>query len=194
MPGYNLEKLNFLIVDDNKHMRQILKAILHAFGVKRMDEAADGADAIKELGVFPADMVICDWNMSPLDGMDFVRMVRTGSDSPNPYVPIIMLTGHTELSRVREARDAGVNEFLAKPISARALYARIRSIIENPRQFIRTKAYFGPDRRRKQVPFSGPERRKDMLDAMEKADEAGAEDGDQAENLSQDEVEALLSS
>ena len=78
MADYNLTRLNFLIVDDNKHMRALVKSILHALGVKNCVEAGDGADAFKELRHFPADVIICDWNMSPLDGLDFVRMVRTG--------------------------------------------------------------------------------------------------------------------
>lgn len=183
MVAYNIERLNFLIVDDNKHMRALVKSILHALGSKNTMEASDGADAFKELRHYPADIIICDWNMSPLDGLDFVRLVRTGKDSPNPFVPIIMLTGHTEMNRVVEARDAGVHEFLAKPISAKKLYSRIRSIIEHPREFIRAGAYFGPDRRRLKVStYKGPERRKSEMDG---GDDAGAE-------LSQDEVQALL--
>ncbi|MBF0251878.1 MAG: response regulator [Alphaproteobacteria bacterium] len=185
MTGYNLSRLNFLIVDDNKHMRALVKSILHALGVKNVLEAADGADAFKELRHFPADIIICDWNMSPLDGMDFVRMVRTGSDSPNPFVPIIMLTGHTEMNRVTEARDTGVHEFLAKPISAKKLYTRVRSIIENPRPFVRAGIYFGPDRRRQENPnYNGKERRKDDT-VEEQMDEAAGE-------MSQDEINALL--
>lgn len=183
--NYNLERLNFLIVDDNKHMRALVKTILHALGVKNVNEATDGADAFKELRHFPADIVICDWNMEPLDGLDFVRLMRTGSDSPNPFVPIIMLTGHTEMNRVVEARDAGVHEFIAKPISAKGLYSRIRSVIEKPRPFIRTKTYFGPDRRRKNSPnYNGPERRKE--------NQVQPVDDDSAGSLSQDEVESLL--
>jgi len=177
--NYNLERLNFLIVDDNKHMRALVKTILHALGSKNCHEAGDGADAFKELRHFPADIIICDWNMSPLDGLDFVKLVRTGGDSPNPFVPIIMLTGHTEMAKVLEARDSGVHEFLAKPISARSLYSRIRTIIERPREFIKAKYYFGPDRRRSESKWSGAERRKENLE------ESDAE-------LSQDEVEALL--
>lgn len=192
MSDYNLSRLNFLIVDDNKHMRALVKSILHALGVKNVLEAGDGADAFKELRHFPADVIICDWNMSPLDGLDFVRMVRTASDSPNPFVPIIMLTGHTEMNRVMEARDCGVHEFLAKPISAKKLYSRIRSIIENPRSFVRAGLYFGPDRRRQQKPnYNGAERRK--------ADKGAVDGGpgikpaeEEAAELSQDEINALL--
>lgn len=190
MPNYNLERLNFLIVDDNKHMRALVKTILHALGAKNCLEALDGADAFKELRHFPADIIICDWNMSPLDGMDFVRLVRTGKDSPNPFVPIIMLTGHTEMNRVVEARDAGVHEFIAKPISAKGLYARIRAIIERPRPFVRTKTYFGPDRRRKvHHNYMGPERRKSNQAAVEGDPTAAAAEGP---SLSQAEIEALL--
>lgn len=183
MTGYNLERLNFLVVDDNKHMRALVKTILHALGSKSVVEAADGADAFKELRHFPADIIICDWNMSPLDGLDFVRLVRTGKDSPNPFAAIIMLTGHTEMHRVVEARDAGVHEFLAKPISAKGLYSRVRAIVEKPRPFIRTATYFGPDRRRRQIDYKGRERRK--------ANQAPVA-GDGSPGLTQAEVEALL--
>ncbi len=181
MADYNLERLNFLIVDDNKHMRALVKSILHALGAKNVLDASDGADAFKELRHYPADIIICDWNMDPLDGLDFTRLVRTGNDSPNPFVPIIMLTGHTEMNRVVEARDSGIHEFLAKPISAKGLYSRIRAIIEHPRPFVRAGLYFGPDRRRRELAsYMGAERRKD------------ANEGEDGEELSQDEVEALL--
>ncbi|PCI39127.1 MAG: two-component system response regulator [Rhodospirillaceae bacterium] len=213
MSDYNLSRLNFLIVDDNKHMLALVKGILHALGVKNVLEAVDGADAFKELRHFPADVIISDWNMSPLDGMDFVRMVRTGSDSPNPFVPIIMLTGYTEMNRVTEARDSGVHEFLAKPISAKKLYGRIKSIIEHPRSFVRVGLYFGPDRRRKANPnYNGSERRKEGSDKMvalpgseaAKAAEAApapapaaepaaaADDGGEEGGMSQDDINALL--
>lgn len=194
--NYNLERLNFLIVDDNKHMRALVKTILLTLGVKNTLEADDGADAFKELRHFPADIIICDWNMEPLDGLDFTRMVRTAKDSPNPFVPIIMLTGHTEMNRVMEARDVGIHEFLAKPISAKSLYARVRAIIERPRPFIRTAGvfgYFGPDRRRQQMAgYMGPERRKKDVSAAVVSGGGSGGGGDSGGGLSQDEVEALL--
>jgi DNA-binding response OmpR family regulator len=88
-------------------------------------------------------------------------MVRQPGANSNPYVSIIMLTGHSEKQRVMAARDAGVTEFLAKPISAKGLYERIVNVVANPRPFIKTKAYFGPDRRRNvNANYAGPERRK----------------------------------
>lgn len=183
---YVLDNMNVLVLDDNRHMRSLVQSILHALGVKNIREAGDAAEAFKELNHFHADIIIVDWHMEPLDGIDFVRLVRTAKDSANPYVPIIMLSGYTEYRRITEARDAGVNEFLAKPISAKALYQRFAMIIDNPRSFIRTKSYFGPDRRRQNLgpPRGVAERRQDEIDKQ------GDQDTD--EPLSQDDVEALL--
>lgn len=179
---YVLDNVNVLILDDNRHMRSLVQSILHALGVKNIREASDGAEAFKELQHFHADVIIVDWHMEPIDGLEFVRLVRTAKDSPNPYVPIIMLSGYTEYRRVVEARDAGINEFLAKPISAKALYQRFAMIIDNPRPFVRTKTYFGPDRRRQNLgpPRGVAERRKDEI-------AKGNSDG-----LSAPDVESLL--
>jgi DNA-binding response OmpR family regulator len=88
-------------------------------------------------------------------------MVRQPDTNASPFTPMIMLTGHSERRRVTAARDAGVTEFMVKPISAKALHQRILSVIANPRRFIRTKTYFGPDRRRNTMPnYTGPERRR----------------------------------
>ncbi|MGB8274927.1 MAG: response regulator [Alphaproteobacteria bacterium] len=160
MERRDFESLNVLVVDDNHQMLTLIKSILHSFGIKNMKTATDGADAFKELRYFAADVVICDWSMSPLDGFDFVRLVRTARDSPNVYVPIIMLTGHTELDNVMHARDAGVNEFLAKPLTAHALQSRIEEVMARPRRYVRAATYFGPDRRRRKLAsYRGPERR-----------------------------------
>lgn len=116
MADYNIERLNFLVVDDNHHMRHLVRMILKSLGVNEIMEAEDGSAALRTMENYEADIVICDWNMQPMDGIAFTKMIRTSEDSPNIYVPIIMLTGHTEISRVKIARDAGVNEFLAKPV------------------------------------------------------------------------------
>jgi CheY-like chemotaxis protein len=135
-------------VDDNRHTRAVVRTILEALGVTKLREAVDGTDGIQKFQLFPADIIICDRVMEPMDGLEFVRRVRTGNESPNPYVPIIMLTAHTELNRIVEARNAGVHEVLAKPISAKALADRIMTILRNPRPFVRRGEYFGPVQRR----------------------------------------------
>jgi len=99
--------------------------------------------------------------MPIFDGLELTQMIRQPGANANPFVPIIMITGHTEKARVTAARDAGVTEFLAKPISAKSLYQRIVNVVANPRPFIKTKNYFGPDRRRGvNSNYVGPERRK----------------------------------
>ncbi len=159
MQAYNYRDLNVLIVDDNRLMRNLVRTVLFAFGVQDVMEAADGAAALKALQSFSADVVITDWEMEPLDGLDLTRIIRTADDSPNPFVPIIMLTGHTEIDRVHDARDAGVTEFLAKPVSSAMVYQRLVKIVENPRRFIRAGGFAGPDRRRRDTLHAGVERR-----------------------------------
>ncbi len=100
--------------------------------------------------------------MQPVDGIEFVKAARMGDDSPNPSLPIIMVTGHSETRRILEARDAGVNEFVVKPMSAHTLFERIETVIERPRPFVRIKGFFGPDRGRKSSDFAGDERRRGM--------------------------------
>ena len=158
----DISHLSFLIIDDNKYMRSLLSQILHAFGVRAISEAIEGADALKTLQVNLVDVIICDWAMTPIDGIEFIKMLRRDKTNPNRQVPIIMISGFTEAVRVIEARDAGCNEFLAKPVSAEKLYNRIYNVIKKPRPWIEIASYIGPDRRRKIDPatFHGPERRK----------------------------------
>ncbi len=155
-----LKSIEILLADDNPNMRAIVMAMLKSIGVTRLREVDDGASALEALRQAPADIAIVDFRMLPLDGVSFTRMIRTAPDSPNPYLPIIMMTGHSDRRRVVEARDAGVTEFVAKPVTAQTLLARIQSIILKPRPFIRTDDYFGPDRRRTVRPdYVGPYRR-----------------------------------
>ncbi len=152
--------LKILLVDDNQHMRMLLTEILRALGVRNIFEAMDGAEALFMMRETPMDIVMTDLTMGPLDGIDFVYLLRNSPDSPAPFAPVIMITGHSTLRRVAEARDAGVNEFLAKPVTARGVIHRINLIIEHPRPYIRCEGYFGPDRRRRAEPgFKGPFRR-----------------------------------
>jgi CheY-like chemotaxis protein len=161
---YDLSNLAFLLIDDNNYMRSIVKALLRGYGAHRVSEAVDAAEAFEEFRNTQIDVIIVDYALDTLDGVEFVHLVRTANDSPNPYVPIIMLTAHSERIRVEQARDAGITEFLRKPVCAETLYRRIVEVVERPRPFIRTKNYFGPDRRRRaDRNYSGPERRKENL-------------------------------
>ncbi len=155
-----LELVRFLVVDDNAHMQKLVKAILRGFGADKVFEARDVPDAFQRLRHDAIDIVILDYQLETLDGVDFAKLVRTSPESPAPFVPIIMLTAHAERARVAAARDAGVNEFCAKPVTAADLYRKVVAVIDHPRPFVRTEGYFGPDRRRRNDPtYTGPERR-----------------------------------
>ncbi|HEY0052460.1 MAG TPA: response regulator [Caulobacteraceae bacterium] len=143
-----LSSLNVLLVDDNRHMRTIAATILSTVGVRNLHQAADGAAAIEALTTFPADIAIVDFKMSPMNGVEFTRLVRAGHGGANPFLPVIMMTGHADRHRVAAARDAGVTEFIVKPMTAQAVLSRVQAVIFKQRPFVKGEAYFGPCRRR----------------------------------------------
>ncbi|MFN7169361.1 MAG: response regulator [Pannonibacter sp.] len=178
----DLASLTFLLVEDSAYMRTILRTMLQGFGARRIVEAEDGASGLEAMDRANPDVLILDWVMPILDGADMVRMIRT-SNNPFAYIPIIMVTGHTERSRIIEARRLGVHELLSKPISAKALYQRVSNVIMNPRDFVKTPSYFGPaprEIRNRQKIWQGgvrpPETRKP-------ADTSPADAGDATETL-----------
>ena len=161
MVRIDFNRLRFLVIDDNAHMRRMLRALLHGFGAREVYEAEDGAGGLEAFTQYGPDIILTDWAMPIFDGLELTQMIRQPGANSNPYVPIIMLTGHSDKKRVLAARDAGITEFLAKPISAKGLYQRIANVVANPRPFIKTRTYFGPDRRRNVNPnYGGVERRK----------------------------------
>lgn len=156
----DLSPLRLLVVDDNRHMRELVTAILNALEMTRIRPAPDGAEAIHELRAHEIDLVITDWLMDPVCGIELVRWIRTSAESPDPFMPVIMISSYTTPDRVVEARGAGINEFLVKPLSPRSLYQRIANLVERPRPFVRSKDYFGPCRRDDDgAGYGGPERR-----------------------------------
>ncbi len=172
--------ISVLLVDDNVYMRRIIHALLSAFGIRQVYEADDGEMGLDMFAQFNPDIIITDWSMPRMNGIEMVRAIRKPDESSNPFVPIIMLSGYAEKRRVLEARDAGVHEFLCKPISARALYLRLYSVIAYPRPFMKTTNFFGPDRRRFANPlYKGPEKRDPtaFLDTNEAQRMSAANDG-----------------
>jgi two-component system, chemotaxis family, chemotaxis protein CheY len=162
MSGGAFDHLKALVVEDNQHMRILLRSLLNALGITQIFEATNGEDAFALLRDRQPDLIFSDLSMSPMDGLAFAREVRMSKSSPNPYIPIIMVTGHTERHRIEAARDAGVTEVLAKPITAGNLYQRIGEIVDRPRAFVKAANYFGPDRRRLRFDdYSGPFRRRE---------------------------------
>lgn len=144
----DLSKIKILLVEDSLPINRMLCDIMDRLGGKNLDSAQSGEEAFEVFCKNRHDIIITDWMMSPIDGLEFTRMVRRHENSPNKLVPIVMLTGYNSYKRVLEARDSGVTEYLVKPFTAQDIANRIAYVINNPRDFIHCETYFGPDRRR----------------------------------------------
>src|SRR3546814_550208 len=152
LPGPDISRLRCLIVDDNEFMRTLMRRLLYALGARDIVESSGAREAFERLRTFAADLAFVDLMMVPTDGIELARLIRRSPDSAHRRLPIIMVSGQADLQRVQEARDAGVNEFLVKPVSAQTLLDRIGAVLLTKRQFIDIPSYFGPDRRRRQDP------------------------------------------
>jgi two-component system, chemotaxis family, chemotaxis protein CheY len=160
MTVYSLSGVSVLVVDDNQFMRKLLIEALQAMGVGDVAVATNGVTALEKLRAQQVDLVVTDLEMENGGGLELIRAVRKGRSVPDPLVPILVLSANTLAKTIHAARDAGMTEFLAKPITAKALYRRISAIVETPRNFVRTNTYFGPDRRRRNDPNYRGERRR----------------------------------
>ena len=156
-----LNSVSILIVDERHFIRSIVRQILNALGCNKIFEAKNAEEAWEMAVANRPDIVITCWEMKPSNGLDLTRRFRSDPDTPNQFMPIIMMTSYAEYGRVIEARDAGISEYVIKPLSAKGLFRRLRSVIEYPRVFVRTKSYFGPDRRRKSLPVANERRNTD---------------------------------
>lgn len=158
MSSYDFDRLTVLLAEDSQFIRSLLINSLKILGVGKVVAVSDGSEAIKflqqvkedpmKVGCQQVDIILSNWDMHPIDGMMFLRWVRRHKDSPDRFVPFAMITGYTEPERVKQARELGVTEVLAKPFTVTNIGEKLVSIIEKPRQIVHTKDYFGPDRRR----------------------------------------------
>lgn len=159
--AFHFDRLSVLVVEDNQHMRQLIADVLKAMGVGAVYQADSGDRALSLVRTHRPDILIVDWLMEPMDGLELTRAIRSDPRSPARLAPIILMTGYSAHSRVVQARDTGVTEFLVKPFTAEALSKRIAHVINWPRDFISAPKYSGPDRRRKKdEAYGGPRRRR----------------------------------
>lgn len=166
--AYDLSQLSVLVGDEDSFVLSMTRSLLNGFGITNIRLVTDSHLVLDELFGDPVDVLLVDWNLAPMNGIELTRYVRNDPESPNRYLPVIIMTGHTELSTVIQARDTGVNEILAKPMSVRSMYQRLLSVMERPRPFVRSATYFGPDRRRVDDPrYKGPDRRASLEDQIE---------------------------
>jgi len=153
---YRLDRFTVLLVEDNGFIRQTFETLLRQLKIARLTTAKNSEEAIEWLKIQKKDhnpgpdIIISDLLMSPINGLILLRWVRTATESPNRFVPFVMLSGAADRDYVTASRDLGTTEFLAKPFSVNSVFLHLAKVIEQPRSFIATQKYFGPDRRRTQ--------------------------------------------
>jgi CheY-like chemotaxis protein len=151
--------LRFLVVDDNAAVRMVIKEILRGFGVGDTEWANDGKSALALLKKAPVDVLLTDMVMPGIDGLELTRMVRSGQTRAKYDIPIVLLSGNMDRASLAAGRDAGVTEFVAKPVVVANLHARLEACLRRPRRFIHSNSYVGPDRRRNVAPVKAERRR-----------------------------------
>jgi CheY-like chemotaxis protein len=160
-PSIDPTRLTILTVDDNSHMRTLLRTILMGLGIRRVLEAGDAADALELLRSTAIDAMLLDQLMPIMSGVELLTLIRRSADSPNTRIPVVMVTGAADKSTVLASRNSGVNAFVAKPLTAKDLAAKLAFALNDPRPHIHTFTYVGPCRRVRADPrYNGPERRK----------------------------------
>lgn len=119
--------INILIVDDYKTMLRIVRSLLGQIGFNNVDEAANGAEALTRLKEKTYDLIISDWNMEPMTGLELLKAVRADEKTRN--VPFIMVTAESKTENVIAAKQAGVNNYIVKPFNAETLKAKLASVL-----------------------------------------------------------------
>lgn len=155
----DLKGSSFLILDQDEQVRTVLKSLLKANGAGHIYLEEDGTEGLRILKTTEVDIVICGANMQPLGGRDFTRIVRRDETLKNREVPIILATKEISHSLVKDARDSGINDIVAKPLNALNVLKKLLKGLNNHRAFIDTRFYVGPDRRSIDQGFRGEERR-----------------------------------
>lgn len=143
-----IQDLNILIVDSNSYMRRLTRTMLTNLGAKSVLEAPDGLAALEMIRTCDPDVMLLDWEMPVLDGMEVLRIVRSPGVFPRPNLPIIMLTTRSQRSQVVKALRAGAHEYLVKPTSPKALRDRLTSILLKPRPMVKLGDCYVPQPRR----------------------------------------------
>lgn len=155
-----LKQLRILIVDPNAYLRGVVADAMRRLQVVNIAGAASAMEAFTIARIFKPDLVIVDWDAGKMSGLEFTREVRRGSSGMPREIPIILLSAAIDQEQLLAARQAGINEFLLKPISAQTILSRIEEVILKPRRFIVSRHYVGPCRRRRDDPeYIGPWRR-----------------------------------
>lgn len=121
--------MRVLIVDDHKSMLRIIRNMLGQLGMTNVEEANDGEQALAKLAGQHFDMVLSDWNMMPMSGLEFLRNVRGSASYKHQKVPFIMITAESKPENVMEAKKQGVDNYIVKPFNASTLESKIKAVM-----------------------------------------------------------------
>ena len=155
----NVNQLAILVVDDHRFMQQVMRVMLTGLGVREVVPALTVDEGLRLLASQKFDIVIADYLMGGTSGAEFTRLARSEHFNGNRFVPIIACTGDTTPRTISELRDAGADEILCKPVSARAIWNKIAAVTNSRRRFVKAPNFFGPDRRRRVATVRGTDRR-----------------------------------
>jgi two-component system chemotaxis response regulator CheY len=122
------KNMNVLIVDDYATMRRIIRNLLNQIGFPNIDEANDGGQALTMFGQKKYGLVVSDWNMEPMSGLELLKGIRTGTND-NKGVPFIMVTAESKTENIIAAKQAGVNNYIVKPFNAETLKTKISAVL-----------------------------------------------------------------
>jgi two-component system, chemotaxis family, chemotaxis protein CheY len=182
----NLRDLVILVADPSSYMSMLIHSMLRGFGSNKVLEARSSTNVLQVLTNQKIDIMICDSRLPPHGGLPLTRAIRRKQDNANRTIPILVMTSDGREKTVKLARDAGANMVIAKPMSPGSLYDRLAWIAFNPRQFVDTPTYFGPDRRFKIEGYPGGVGRRKGDKAVEIGEEAGPP-------LAQGDIDSLFS-
>ncbi len=185
-PDMNLRDLVILVADPSPYMSMLVHGMLRGFGANKVLEVRNSGGVLQVLTAQKIDILICDARLPPHGGLPLTRAIRAKTDNENRTIPILIMSSDARETTIKQARDVGANMVIAKPIAPASLYDRLSWIAFNPRKFVDTPTYFGPDRRFKIEGYPGGVGRRKGDKVVEVAAESGPA-------LAQDDIDSLFS-
>jgi len=185
-PTINLRDLAILVADPNPYLRRVIHGMLRGFGANKVFDVENSLTLFQALSGQKIDILLCDTRLPPHGGLKLTRTIRRNDQNQNRTIPILLMSSDTSETTIKQARDAGANMVVAKPMSPNSLYDRLSWIAFNPRPFVDTATYFGPDRRFKIEGYPGGVGRRKGDKQVEVAEEVGP-------GLAQDDIDNLFS-
>lgn len=142
-----LRGLSYLVVDDSRFARAMIKNVLHALGIRNLTESETAEQALNLAKRNGIDVIFTDFELPGMNGAEFVWRLRRWDDERVRRIPVIMVSKYADEGHIRTAINSGVNEYIPKPFSRNILYLRLRRSVLSPKPFIVAPGYVGPDRR-----------------------------------------------